>query len=234
MITVRKFHKWLALAIGLQVLIWVTSGLIISILDHQIVAGNTTKIALPASESLGDVGTLFPIDRLQGIPSDQFEAVTLRRLGDLLVYQIDVETSKHIYNAATGEPVTITRTWAERNALASYQGKVKIVSSNRLAEGSPEAPGSKPVWRVDFDDSLATRVYVSDIDGRVLAHRNRYWKVVDFLLMLHFMDYVQEGSFNNIQIIVVGFAALWLSLFGMLLVVKGFTRRDFTWRGLTR
>ena len=234
MITLRKFHKWLGLAIGLQVVIWVTSGLIISILDHDIVAGNTTKIALPAAAPLGDVGSLFPIDRLQGIPSNKFEGITLRRLDDILVYQIDAETSKHIFNAETGELVTITRTWAERNALASYRGKGEIVSSNHLTEGSPEAPGSQPVWQVAFNDSLATRVYVSSIDGRVLAHRNKYWKVVDFLLMLHFMDYVQEGSFNNVQIIVVGFAALWLSLFGMLLVVKGFTRRDFTWRGLTR
>ena len=234
MITLRKLHKWLGLAIGLQVIIWVTSGLIISILDHDIVAGNTTKISLPASDALGDVGRLFPISQLEGIPSNEFKLITLRRLDDILVYQIDAETSKHIFNAETGELVTITRTWAEQNALASYQGKGEIVSSNHLTKGAPEISGSLPVWRVDFNDSLATRVYVSGVDGRVLVHRNRYWKVVDFLLMLHFMDYVKEGSFNNVQIIVVGFAALWLSLFGMLLVVKGFTRRDFTWRGLTR
>lgn len=234
MITLRKFHKWLGLAIGLQVVIWVTSGLIISILDHEIVAGNTTKVALPASAPLGDVGILFPIDRLQGGDSDHFESITLRRLGGMLVYQVDGGASKHVFNAQTGEPVAITRTWAERNALMSYQGEGEIVSNERLNEGSPEVPGAQPVWRVDFNDSMATRVYVSNIDGRVLAHRNRYWKVVDFLLMLHFMDYLEEGSFNNIQIIIVGFAALWLSLFGMLLVFKGFTRRDFTWRGLTR
>jgi hypothetical protein len=234
MITLRKFHKWLGIVIGLQVFIWVTSGLIISILNHEIVAGNTTKIALPASALIGEVDALFPIDRLHGIASDQFETITLRRLGEMLVYQVELGTSKNVFNATTGEPITITRTWAERNAFASYQGKGEIVSSNRLMEGSPEVPGAQPVWRVDFNDSLATRVYVSSIDGSVLAHRNRYWKVVDFLLMLHFMDYVQEDSFNNIQIIVVGFAALWLSLFGMLLVVKGFTRRDFTWRGFTR
>jgi hypothetical protein len=38
MIMLRKLHKWLSLAIGLQVVIWVTSGLIISILDHEIAA----------------------------------------------------------------------------------------------------------------------------------------------------------------------------------------------------
>lgn len=234
MITLRKFHKWLGVAIGLQVLIWVTSGLIISILDHKIVAGSTTKSAPPASIPIGHVGTLFPIDRLQEASSAKVKEITLRRLGEVLVYQIDSESGDFVFNAKTGEPFSITQTWAERNALASYRGNGEITFSEYQMDGSPEVAGALPVWRIDFNDSLATRVYVSGVDGRVLAHRNRYWKVVDFLLMLHFMDYTREGSFNNVQIIVVGFAALWLSIFGMLLVFKGFTRRDFTWRGLTR
>jgi hypothetical protein len=52
--------------------------------------------------------------------------------------------------------------------------------------------------------------------------------------MLHFMDYARTHSFNNPQIIVVGFLTLWLALSGLLLVITSFTRRDFTWRGLTR
>jgi hypothetical protein len=58
--------------------------------------------------------------------------------------------------------------------------------------------------------------------------------VVDFLLMLHFMDYTRAHHFNNPQIIVIGFLALWLTISGLLLVKANFTRRDFTWRGLTR
>ena len=88
MITLRKFHKWLGLAIGLQVLIWVTSGLIISVLDHKIVSGNTTKSAPPASAPIGDVGALFPIDRLQEVSSDKIKEITLRRLGEVLVLSL--------------------------------------------------------------------------------------------------------------------------------------------------
>ena len=86
-----------------------------------------------------------------------------------------------------------------------------------------------PLWQVDFDDPLATQVFVDGRDGRVMGHYNDRGAVMDFLLMLHFMDYLQLGSFNNPQIIVVGFSALWLSISGVLLLLVSFTRRDVSW-----
>jgi len=109
----------------------------------------------------------------------------------------------------------------------------QILSSAYLEQGSEEVHKAGAVWRIDFDDGLATRVYLSARDGSVVAHRNRYWKVVDFLLMLHFMDYVRAHNFNNPQIIAIGFLTLWLTISGLLLVRTTFKRGDFTWRGLT-
>ncbi|MFT5211620.1 MAG: hypothetical protein ACI9CE_003361, partial [Flavobacterium sp.] len=43
--------------------------------------------------------------------------------------------------------------------------------------------------------------------------------------------YVYAHSFNNPQIIIIGFLALWLTISGLLLVKANFRRRDFTWRG---
>ena len=234
MLRIRKFHKWLAIAIGLQVFVWVTSGVIISLLDQQIVSGGTTKQTAQVQQTIGEIDALVPLSRLGLQAPEKISSITLRRIGPQLAYQITSEADSLLFDAHSGEVFTITRELAEQNARSSYRGEGAIFSSAWLAEGSDELPDRNSVWRIDFDDNLSTRVYVAGIDGAVLAHRNRYWKIVDFLLMLHFMDYMQEGSFNNIQIIVVGFAALWLAIFGLLLVKTGFTRRDFTWRGLTR
>ena len=238
MTTIRKFHKWLGLAIGLQVIIWVTSGMIISLLDQNLVSGSSTKQALTAKHPIGAPTGLISIERL-GLPeTEQVSSITLRRLGSQpdsqLVYQITGGAGVEVFDAHSGEVVKITKQAAEQKAVVSYKGDGKLASSAFLAEGSNELPNANSVWRINFDDGLATRVYVSGLDGAVLAHRNQYWKVVDFLLMLHFMDYAREDNFNNIQIMLVGFAAFLLATFGLLLVKKGFTRRDFTWRGLTR
>ena len=78
--------------------------------------------------------------------------------------------------------------------MASYRESGSLISSKYLLDGSEEVANAGAVWRVAFDDGIATRVYISALDGAVLAHRNRYWKVVDFLLMLHFMDYTLSKS----------------------------------------
>ena len=39
----RKLHKWVGLLIALQFVIWVGSGLVMSLLDHETVQGDTYR-----------------------------------------------------------------------------------------------------------------------------------------------------------------------------------------------
>ena len=232
--TLRTLHKWLGIVIGLQVLIWVTSGLIISLLDQQIVGGRSTKQAVPANRVLGNAAQLVGLDTLNLGVDETIVSVRLERVVSQLVYRIKTTTQTRSYNAETGAIFSLEQQYASQIASHSYAGQGSLLNSSYLPDGSEEVPGAGAVWRIDFDDGVATRVYVSALDGAVVAHRNCYWKVVDFLLMLHFMDYFRAHHFNNPQIIIVGFFALWLTLSGLLLVKANFRRRDFTWRGLTR
>jgi Na+-transporting NADH:ubiquinone oxidoreductase subunit F len=232
--TLRTLHKWLGIVIGLQVLIWVTSGLIISLLDQQIVGGRSTKQAVPAQQVLGNAADLVPLQMLSLNVDEPIISVRLERVVSQLVYRVKTTTQTRSYNAETGDIFSLKQPYASQIALHSYRGHGLLINSDYLSDGSEEVPGAGAVWRIDFDDGIATRVYVSALDGAVVAHRNRYWKVVDFLLMLHFMDYFRANHFNNPQIIIVGFLALWLTLSGLLLVKANFRRRDFTWRGLRR
>ena len=114
--------------------------------------------------------------------------------------------------------------------MASYSGEGNSLSTQELQQGSDEMRGAPDaLWRIDFSDPLNTRVYVSAEDGRVLAHRNDRWELLDFLLMLHFMDYIRADSFNNPQNIIIGFATLWLAFSGLILVFYSFSRKDFRW-----
>ncbi|MFT5135829.1 MAG: Na+-transporting NADH:ubiquinone oxidoreductase subunit F [Arenicella sp.] len=230
----RTLHKWLGIVIGLQVLIWVTSGTIISLLDQQIVGGRSTKQAVPAKQVLGNAADLVPLQMLSLNVDEPIISVRLERVVSQLVYRVKTTTQSRSYNAKTGAIFSLEQQIASQIASHSYRGQGLLINSDYLSDGSEEVPGAGAVWRIDFDDGIATRVYVSALDGAVVAHRNRYWKVVDFLLMLHFMDYFRAHHFNNPQIIIVGFLALWLTLSGLLLVKANFRRRDFTWRGLTR
>ena len=232
--TLRALHKWLAIVIGLQVVIWVTSGMIISLLDQQIVGGRSTKQAAPVDHLIGSVSKLVPLRSLDINSAEAITAVRLERVVATLIYRITTTSETKTFDAETGAAFALTDPQVKRLASASYGGVGSLTSSEYLVDGSEEVPNAGAVWRVVFNDGIATRVYLSALDGSVVAHRNRYWKVVDFLLMLHFMDYPRAHHFNNPQIIIIAFLALWLTISGLLMVKTNFTRRDFSWRGLTR
>ena len=47
MIWFRRFHKWIALVIGIQIALWMLSGFMMGLLDHEQVLGITISEYLP-------------------------------------------------------------------------------------------------------------------------------------------------------------------------------------------
>ena len=68
------------------------------------------------------------------------------------------------------------------------------------------------VWQVNIADSRQTSIYIRAQTGHVIAHVNDETRWRNLLLLLHFMDYPQEGNFNNWLIKI--FAVLTLLLSG--------------------
>ena len=68
MIFFRKLHKWLGLIVGIQVLIWVGTGAIISLIDTQAVGGGFSRNGIGQDAPLSRYGTIVPIARLPDCP----------------------------------------------------------------------------------------------------------------------------------------------------------------------
>ena len=83
------------------------------------------------------------------------------------------------------------------------------------------------LYRVTFDDSLGTRLYVSVEHGLVTARRNDRWRLFDFLWMLHIMDYQNRDNFNTLLLQAV-------SALGLVTVLSGFFLFSVTLRRLRR
>lgn len=229
MIFIRKLHKWLTLLIGAQLIVWLVTGTLISFIDQVEVSGNKTRQSVPVQRSGDPQEALFPTHKLSIAP-ELIRSIALTRILQRPVYRIEQDGRTSLFDASTGSEFRIDKRKAEAIARESYKGDGEITGSELIELGSDEVRDFVgPIWRVNTNDSLATRVYVSPDDGRVLAHRNSQWKLVDFLLMLHFMDYAREDSFNNWQIITVGFGTLWIAISGVLLVLFSFGRSDFLW-----
>lgn len=224
---VRKLHKWLGLLIGIQLLVWLLSGLVMSIIDQSIAGGRSSQVVAEPLHPLSELGEIVSPRALR-LPQSEIIELRLASLMGGPVFRVELVDQVLLFDATTGEEISIDKQRARQLAAASYGGDGEVIGQQWLREGSEALNGLPgPLWRVDFDDALHTRVFVDGADGAVIAHRNKRSSLMDFLLMLHFMDYLQLGSFNNPQIILFAFLTLWLSLSGLLLLLVSFNRRDF-------
>lgn len=218
----RKLHRWLGLIVFIQVLLWMSSGFIISLVDMETAAGVTTRAA-PQQPVALVASAVHDIESL-AIERDGLQSIRLAAVDGTPVYRVQYAAGVRLLDAATGSALQIDADGAERIARASYAGGAPVVDVERIENPGELVNFEGAAWRVQFDDELATRAYVDAEDGRLLGHRNERSALLEFLLMLHFMDYDRGHDFNHPLIIGFGFAALWLAVTGALLLLGSLRR----------
>lgn len=223
----KKIHKWASLLIGLQLLIWVFSGLVFNVIDHKKARGNAYRQAPAASEHIVAEKDLLPVETILKAYPETVE-LTQTKLLTTPYYLLTQEQGLYrhfanrylLVNALTGALTQVDEQLATRIAKASYNGPGELTSATLLTSNIADYPKQKnPTWQLNFNDDLETSVYVEQGSGRIVGHSNSDKRFAGFFFMLHFMDYGDEGSFNNIQIMLFAFVTLWLALSGFIWTV---------------
>ena len=226
---VKVAHKWLSLVIGLQLALWLASGLAFSLLDSNIVSGRHLAASPePAELSTGEATIGHAAIARQYAPGSVTD-IRLQPGFEHPVYRVQTQDGVELRDARSGAPVAIDSARAAAIAARDYAGDDSLIGTPlRLDSANMESRGHKgPMWRVDVADDFATSLYISAQDGQVLERRNDSWRLFDIFWMLHIMDYTERESFNNPFVITFGLGALLLSLSGCLLLFSSFSRHDF-------
>lgn len=212
----RKVHKWLGLAVGLQVILWCASGAAMALIDHEAV----NEAPLPEA--------MAPWPKLAPPPAGPFDALVLRRIAGRPAYEVRRNAQVELIDAATGEPIAIGDRLAVEVARSAFGRTEPLRGATLLRGANLESRGNEgPIWRIDFADGRNSSAYVSAETGRPLVVRTDLWRSWDFAWMLHNMDYGARTNFNHPLIVLVTFLTLWLTLSGFYLIFKSFRRRDF-------
>jgi len=120
-----------------------------------------------------------------------------------------------------------------RFAVSLYQGQANVTAVERMSSVPSrlgivaETGGRGDVWRVGFDDTLATRIYLNGNTGEFLTSRNEAWVWYDFFWRLHIMDYTGGENFNGTLLRLASVTAFSLVLAGAVLATLAVRRR---WR----
>jgi hypothetical protein len=224
---IRKAHRFLGVALGIQFLFWTIGGLYFSWSDMDEIHGDHQKahshplgadldLASPQTiiekiKAKDSIDFVFDLKLIQ-IFGEPFYQITYSKLHDRdkKIQLANAQTGK-LRNALTeNEAVNIAKNSFSKEAEIS---KVEYLSTTNGHHEYREQP--LPAYAVTFGHSSGTTVYVATELGTVQKFRNNKWRVFDFLWMMHTMDYQSRDNISN-----------WLlrvfSVFGLFSILSGF------------
>lgn len=218
-VAASRVHKWLALIIGVQLLLWFASGALMSFLpidkvhgDHLVDRERTRPLA--ADATYADPAKLV---RGAGAP---VQSVTFHMRGSRPVAELSTAAGMRVLDARTAAPLPpLDRREAISIASLAWRGSAPPVASAGIVETeSPEYRGQLPAWRVEFADGERTRVFVTH-SGRIAAVRTSTWRLYDFFWSLHIMDWKNHENFNSPWLLAFAVGGLVLAIAGTVLLV---------------
>jgi hypothetical protein len=226
-IAASRIHKWLALVIGAQLLIWFASGVIMSLLPIDKVRGEhlvnrETVMTIPADSSFADPAQ---IRAKAGAP---VQAINWHMMGDRAVAEVSTTRGIKLFDAQTAEALPFLGA-AEAKAIAdaAWKSASKPESrASRVTTESPEYRAALPAWRIAYSDPDATSIFVAADTGKITAVRTGTWRLYDFFWSLHIMDWKNHENFNTWWLLAFAIGGLALGLAGtMLLIMRWPIRR---------
>jgi len=216
-ILVRLVHKWSAVLIGLQILMWFLSGFIMSYLHMDDVHGDHL-VKRPESKIV--IQELVPLTNL-GLPPAPVEIkdIKIRIREGRPVYVIRQNDEDHVFDAKNGSRLNIL-TEAEIRLVASQYlaHPADPVAVELVTAPVHEFKGSLPVFRLDYDVPESFSLYLSPVTGEFLSVRNTRWRIFDFFWMLHIMDYSERENVNTPWLRVLSFISIIVAITGLILI----------------
>lgn len=234
-----RIHRWLGWLVGVQVLVWVAGGVFFSLVPFTawVKGGDTVKPplvilpqgwALQVAPSLQAAARLGDVVGVTAVGTPRGPAIRVSYRGDRDPAIVPADGSAWL---PPDEPAL------RRFATSLYQGQGTVTAVEHL-EVVPrrlgivaETGGHGHLWRVSFDDTLGTRIYLNGRTGEFVTSRNEAWVWYDFFWRLHIMDYSGGEDFNGTLLRMSSVTAFGLVLAGAVLAVLALRRR---WRVLRK
>ncbi|HSG90390.1 MAG TPA: PepSY domain-containing protein [Pseudomonadales bacterium] len=230
-----QVHKWIALIVGVQLLLWIAGGVVMSVVPIETVRSeDRTAVREPAA--LAPAG-LVPLAAALG--AAELTTVRTARLTVLLdapVWQLTAPDGRVLaVDARSGLRLSpLPEATVRRIAIADRIGPVEVASLQRLEVAPAEYGGPVPVWQVHLDDGDGTVLYVDPDTGAVRARRSDIWRFYDLFWRLHVMDYDDGADFNHPLLIAASLVALLVALSGLTLLYLRMRQSLLVWRGVRR
>ena len=211
--TLRRWHIWLGWLVGVPMLFWTLSGVVMVIRPIEEVRG-TALLADPPS---------FELPRPPVAPIVQGRALKKLTLEPRAVGPRWVLSFAHggsrLADPATGALLgPLGSADAVREVSGRYRGTASVASVTRTDPDRPPIELRRPVaaWAVAMSDG--THFYVDASTGEVIARRTRFWRFYDWMWGLHIMDLQEREDTHNKWLVGFAIVALLTTLLALMLL----------------
>jgi hypothetical protein len=221
---VRRTHKWIALFVGVQVVLWTATGFYMVLVHIDTIHGDHLVTASAARPF--DIAGLYPPARIAAAVPGAVEIRLDRRLGQP-IWRVQSPAGVAAYDAVSGRPLhALTAAEIRAEARRRFAGDGDIVAATLLTAPVREMGGRKPpYWQVEFAGWNRPTLYLAPATGEVIARRHLLWRVFDVAWMLHIMDYRTRSDVNNPLLRVATWSALAMAVSGAWLLLWSFPKR---------
>tara|TARA_B100002003_G_scaffold70485_1_gene65783 strand:+ start:821 stop:1819 length:999 start_codon:yes stop_codon:yes gene_type:complete len=223
-LVMANWHKWLALLVSIQLLVWLITGFYFNSLMNS--ADNITTRQPVQHEGYLPGRELYPLKAIDAPPP---LAVSVIWVLGAPYYQFEYNQPLHTYfphhrrlfDAITGTSWQISAEQVATIAHQAYAGSARAGEPVLLKPPIDDLPRQQnPLWQVRFADEFNTAVYLDALTGHVIRHTNDRQRFDELMYTLHFIDYTRTGFFNHPLIIIFAIATSLLALSGGYLLIS--------------
>lgn len=220
----RTTHKWFALIVAIQAVLWTLSGLYMTAVHIEIIHGDRL-VKAPAVAPIALGGLVEPSQLARTVPGMR-SAELQSQLGQP-VYVVRTDQGPELFDARSGAKLSpLGEAEARQRAKALFAEDGGVVSAELLTKAPLEIQTRPvPIWRVEFEGAWRPTFYISPQTGELVSRRHDLWRTFDFVWMFHIMDYDDRQDVNNILIRVFTWLAVATAATGAWLLLYSFRRK---------
>lgn len=213
-----RWHIWLGWLVGVPIVMWMATGLVMVARPIEEVRGDHLRIERPPQPLLPntEISVTLPDNPVRPVKEVRTAMVSGQPI--TTIEYLDGALERFGRSGARLPPLNEI----EARVIAAEQ----IVGGDRIASITPFGADQVPfdfrrpmaVWQVELE--TGDRVYIGRETGQIEAVRTRWWRLFDFMWGLHIMDLeTREDTSHPVLIL---FAALGLigALLGTMLMFR--------------
>lgn len=218
---VRRSHNIIGLVVGLQVFLWVLSGLFFTLFPIEQVRGDHLRAEVPNVIKTPEAG-LVDLDAIAGVAGGEVESVRLKPFPGGPVYEVDSTFGTFLHDAASGNAISpLNEQRARQVAMANWGGSGELQSLTSVEESPPESGAAgRTLWRAEFKGADTATLWIDPYAGDLLSVRTPLWRTFDLMWGLHIMDWKNRETISSWWMKLFAFLTLNLVLAGIWLVIR--------------